>query len=150
MEHKPGKLITTDFSKGRFEPHGVMEINRQDDVFYCDITGPFNIEFMQAYFQMCAHAFADWPQGKKVFALTRWWRTTLGSPDAIEYFSNWTRKYGKAVDTIHVWSVPAEIEGRSLMLGLWSKPFLDIGVPLEIFDNGDDALARIVELRGKL
>ena len=144
-EHE--KLVTTDFSKGRFIPHGVMKIDREDNVLSCDITGPFNVEFMTCYFQMCAHVFAQWPAERKVFAFTRWWRTTLGSPDAIEYFSHWTKKYAKAIHSFHVWYMPPDIEGRSIMAPIWSKPFKEADIFLEVFDDENVAFARVMELK---
>lgn len=140
-------LVSTDFASSRFAPHGVMEMREQDGILWCELTGPMNLEFVQAYLKMWRHAVQARPSGETVLVLVRWWQTLLITPEAAEHIRATLARSGRQVPCHIVWCVPEDIEGRSLLLDNWVGMYEDAGIPLEVFANFEAAQARVRELQ---
>jgi hypothetical protein len=130
---------------GPFAPHGVMSVHQQGPLITCVAHGPFNTEFMVAYGRMWMQHLQVWT-GEQAFVLfTVWQGSMLASPDALAHFGGLVKiaSTGFPPGTLNLWQVPADIEGRSLMLPLWRQQMLDNGLLIEIVEDEAAAHAHI-------
>lgn len=147
---KDDGLVSTDFASSRFSPHGVMEMRDRDGILWCELTGPMNLEFVQAYLKMWRHAVQARPPSETVLVLVRWQQTLLITPDATEHIRAVLARSGRKVPCHIVWVVPEDIEGRSLLLDTWVSMYEDAGIPLEVFSDDEAAQARVLALQRAL
>lgn len=145
------EISTDQYTSSKFRPHGTMSIVFKDGIHYCLISGPLNAEFMRAYTKMWGEqykALEATGKPKKIIAITEWSDSLLCPPDVLEYFGKiMTATANLGFLSRHVWYVPKDIEGEFFMIPLWKQYFDGNMQRLEVFDNKENAIKRIFEIR---
>lgn len=138
-------LHSTDHAKGRFAPHGAIQVWPEGSVIRYDVTGPFNIEGIKAFAHTIASLLDNWQPDGPHGSISFWHESMMASPDALAAYAHVLRsgreRYPKEV--INVWFVPREIEGRLIMQSRWQNIYHENGYSLEIVHDETEARERI-------
>lgn len=140
---KPAKTVTAvqdavaNHASGRFAPHGSMSVRQDGAIVTGRATGPFNLEFMQAYGRMWGKHFGQWGGPQARVLITEWQGSMLTSMEVIEAFAALMLLAKKALDPrmLHIWHVPLELEGRAFMLPKWAAAMSRSGLMFIVCDN---------------
>lgn len=145
---EPGVAHVTDHAQGPFRPHGQMSVRQVGRVLECEACGPFNVEFMQAFNRMWLAHLGTWAGEQAVVVYTRWTRSLMATPDALAYYDKVMAGARQALPagTVSLWCVPADVEGRAMMLPRWQAIMAAHGHPLEVVDNDAEGRARVSAL----
>ena len=141
-EGKRLQASTRSIVANRFAPHGHIDIWREGDLLIYDATGPFNLELVNAL------AIAQ-QQGLQDFNTTRPWasigslkKSALMSLDALARYGDIMRAPKPAgwtpVATAFV--IGPEVEGGNIMAPLFAKIYADIGRPMQVFQDLNEAI----------
>lgn len=111
------------YATGPFAPHGSMQIHQLGAVFKAQATGPFNVEFMKAYGRMWASLLKSYTGGGRLVFVSFWHTSMLASPDALQVYDQILQIGARNIPegSVHIWHVPEDIEGRSMMLPRWRE-----------------------------
>lgn len=135
-----------NYASGRFAPHGSMSVRQDGAIVTGRATGPFNLEFMQAYGRMWGKHFGQWGGPQARVLITEWQGSMLTSMEVIEAFADLMLLAKKALDPrmLHIWHVPPELEGRAFMLPKWTAAMSRSGLMFIVCDH-HDAVQRAVQ-----
>ena len=137
----------SNHAKGPFAPHGAMEVVQRGIVNTGYATGPFNVEFMNAYRKMWVTQLSSWGGKGAIVVATVFQNSLVVSLEALAVFEKIMKASGPALPKValHIWLIPEDIEGRGLMLPLWKKATASNGIDVEIFTTEAQFQARIDE-----
>ncbi|MDT9000431.1 hypothetical protein RQP53_14240 [Paucibacter sp. APW11] len=141
----------THFARGRFAPHGAMQVEQHGSVLVGHCYGPFNLEFVQAYGRMWAAHFAGWTGAPALILLTVWHDSAMATPEAIGCFRELMALAARTLpaDTLHLWLMPEDLEGASLTLPSWTAAMTDNGLAVEVLRNEAAVQQRIDQHLGR-
>lgn len=135
------------FAAGSFRPHGQVEIWTEGSVVRIEAQGPFNREAVQAVGRAMRDLFAERPVGR-VFADILVMRDSLiASPDALAAFEQFLAAMSAAgfAPEVVAYVVAPEVEGRSLMLPLFTEIYARHGREFAAFECMAEAEAWVRE-----
>lgn len=134
-------LSTEAFADATFAPHGKVEIWPQGKVLRYRIVGPVNLETILAFAKVNGALLAQWQPAPPYATLSHWSGSLLTQPDALAAYAEIMKNARPFIarESANVWVLPADIEGRRLMLPLWKQMYADAGFPLTVFDNDAEA-----------
>lgn len=141
------KRHSDDFATGAFPPHGRVELWAEGSVVHIEARGPFNREAVLAVGRAMRDLFADRPVGR-VFADILVMRDSLvASPDALVAFEQFLAAMSAAdfAPQVVAYVVAPEVEGRSLMLPLFSAIYARHGREFAAFEGMAEAEAWVRE-----
>lgn len=149
MSERPSKSAKTaaasqdmvaNYASGRFAPHGSMAVRQDGAIVTGQATGPFNLEFMQAYGRMWGKHFGQWGGPQARVLITEWQGSMLTSVEVIEAFTELMLLAKKVLDPrmLHIWHVPPDLEGRAFMLPKWTAAMSRSGLMFVVCDNSED------------
>lgn len=137
-------LTTIDFSRGKFLPHGLVNVRHAEDILRVEARGPFNVELMQALGQL-RRALAEKLRSSARFGhMLIIQGSALMSPEAFDrYRDDRTAVYGTEIrfPCAHALVVGADVEGWELMASRIQEIYRSDGVPYRVFAGEAEARA---------
>ena len=121
---REGTFVQSEaYATGPFAPHGSMQIHQLGAVFQAQATGPFNVEFMKAYGRMWGSLLKSYTGGGRLVFVSYWHTSMLASPEALQAYDQILQLGVRNIPegSVHIWHVPEDIEGRSMMLPRWRE-----------------------------
>ncbi len=137
----PDKYSSEQFSEGRLRIHGSYTIRSEGEFFIVDTEGPFNLESVQAIGQARLAAMTEWETGEPQAWITIFNSNMLMPLEAVTAFSGHLEKILNSPKSIAAiaWVAAPEVEGRAVMLTIFSRIFAKSSVPWQVFEDLESA-----------
>lgn len=111
----------------RFTPHGEMSARLAGRVLHFEVTGPFNVEMVEAVIRAYRPLLQQLADGGPYGHISVFHRSMLATPDTLraldELLGEWRRSGLAPVANAYV--AGADVEGRNIMMPMFAKVFSD-------------------------
>ena len=130
-----------NFDEGSFRAHGDFDAYLENNVYICKVSGPLNVEGIIALGKARRACLAEVKQSAVIPSIVVLRNSMLMSPEALAvYATNLKRDLQSVQSTLLMaYVVPADIEGKTIMMPFLDKIFAENNITWQIFDNIDDA-----------
>lgn len=138
-----------NFDDGSFRAHGNFDAHIEDDVYICSVRGPLNLEGIIALGKARRACFAQVKYSETIPTIVVLSNSMLMSPEAFSvYAENLKRDLESKKSTlVMAYVVPNDIEGRTIMMPLFSKIFAENNITWQIFEDVEEAKVWIQGIR---
>lgn len=129
------------FATRGFRPHGEIEFWAEGSVIRIVAEGPFNREAVQAVGLAMRDLFTAMPAGQRFGDILEFRSSLLASPDALAAFAEFLQAMSasKTAPVAVAYVVSPEVEGRSLMLPIFTKLYAEHGREFSAFESMAEA-----------
>ena len=130
-----------DFGAGKFRPHGELQMHLDGDIIIYTAVGPFNLEAIMALGKARRAGLARWQARSRKVSIAVFQNSLFMSQDALDAYATGLKRYFDDAPRAEAvaWVVPADVEGRSIMLPKFEHIFIDLGIPWRLFERLEDA-----------
>ncbi len=133
---------TRSIVTNRFAPHGHIDIWLEGDLLIYDATGPFNLELVNVLAVAQQKVLQEMNTTRPWASIGSLKKSALMSLDALARYGDIMRAPKPAgwtpVATAFV--IGPEVEGGNIMSPHFSKIYADIGRPMQVFQNLNEAM----------
>ena len=141
------RISLEDIAGSRFAAHGDFSIRTEGDVLCYEVTGPFNLEWVQALGEARRRIVEQWKPQRRVGAIVHWKHSALMSPQALAaYEAGFAQFKQKARGPIALaWVADADVEGMRLLSQHFQSIFTTNETNYRLFEQPEPARAWVDE-----
>ena len=131
------KVRLADIASSRFAAHGDFSIWTDGDLLCYDVTGPFNLEWVQALGLARRQIVGSWRPRHRVGALVHWHRSSLMSPEALQAYEEGFAQFKQTSvgPAALAWVADGSVEGMVLLRRHFDALFRKNAVNFRFFDD---------------
>ncbi len=134
----PKTTNSLDFAKGIFKPHGHIEIVGEGQIITSHLTGPFNIEGLQAMHRARLSFLKSYQPKQPWAVIVVCHGSVLISPEGltlhqqhlVESYSQFPMR-----PRAYAWVANGHVEGFDLMSPTYIANFAAVGIPMQAFHD---------------
>jgi len=147
MQPTDKKISINEFQKGNFAAHGHIDFSVEGNVIVSVVSGPFNLEAIQALAKARRAVAEQWTYAGRRGAIAVFNNSILMSPEALTAYEDGLRShFSKPSLTVALaWVVGTEVEGRELMLKHFERIFAGVSIEWKAFEDLESARTWIQE-----
>jgi hypothetical protein len=141
------RICLQDIAGSRFAAHGDFTIWTEGDVLCYEVTGPFNLEWVQALGEARRMMVEQWKPQRRVGAIVHWKHSALMSPQALAAYEAGFAQFKQHArgPVALAWVADAEVEGMRLLSQHFQTIFTSNQTNYRLFDRPEPARAWVDE-----
>ena len=131
------KVKLSDIASSRFAAHGDFAIWTDGDLLCYDVTGPFNLEWVQALGLARKQIVSAWRPSNRVAAIVHWHTSALMSPEALQAYEDGFAQFKQTSvgPAALAWVADASVEGMPLLRRHFETLFRKNATNFRFFDD---------------